>query len=346
MTADSAPRRWPIYAPTLALLLAAAGWSAFWWYAAGRAEQAADAFMAREAAKGRVYACGERTTGGYPFRIELNCARPSVSVRDGEDHMTLEAPQLVAVAQVYDPRRMIVELTGPVAFMDARGRRGEASFGSAQASGTATLDGRLSQASAVVVDPRLTLDGTEQMAGARFEAHLRGTPDAGPGAYDVALALDKATSPWLGLLPVGDGPATLELQASVTQAGELRPAPLEERLRAFQAADGRVRIDVARLIRGDVEARIDGDLGLDVDGRLDGRLTLTARGLDEIVRALAGSAGGRRNDLLSSLLGAGAEMLGKPAKIDDKPATSYDLTLDRGRVELGPIRLTRLPPLY
>ncbi|MFD1331866.1 DUF2125 domain-containing protein [Methylopila musalis] len=346
MTTAAPARRWPIYLPTLALLLGAAVWSAFWWYAAGRAEQAADAFMAREAAKGRVYACGERTVGGYPFRIELRCERPSASVRDGENHLTLEAPRLVAVAQVYDPRRMIVDLTGPVGFMDAQGRRGEAAFRTAQASGTATLDGKLERASAVVADPRLTLDGTEQAAGSRLEAHLRRTPDAGPGAYDVALALDSATSPWLGLLPVGDGPATFELQASLTQAGELRPAPLEERLRAFQAADGRVRIDVARLIRGDVEARIDGDLGLDAQGRLDGRLTLVARGLDEIVRGLAGGAGGRRDDLLSSLLGAGAQMLGKPAKIDDKPATAYDLRLDRGRVELGPIRLYRLPPLY
>jgi hypothetical protein len=52
------------YTILLFLVLALiAGWSAFWKFAAGKAETAMEGWRAREAKAGRVYACGSQTVG-------------------------------------------------------------------------------------------------------------------------------------------------------------------------------------------------------------------------------------------------------------------------------------------
>ena len=72
----SAPRRRPLWrlfiAPVL-LLIAAAAWSGFWFYAASQVGVRADAWRAQEAKSGRNYDCARRTVAGFPFRLEISC---------------------------------------------------------------------------------------------------------------------------------------------------------------------------------------------------------------------------------------------------------------------------------
>ena len=55
------------------VLALVAGWTGFWKFAAGKAQETIDGWRAREAKAGRIYNCGSQTVGGYPFRIEVNC---------------------------------------------------------------------------------------------------------------------------------------------------------------------------------------------------------------------------------------------------------------------------------
>ena len=65
--------RWGLFiAPVLVLILAAA-WSGFWFYAASQAEIAADAWRAQEAKAGRIYDCAKRSIAGFP----QNCSARS-----------------------------------------------------------------------------------------------------------------------------------------------------------------------------------------------------------------------------------------------------------------------------
>lgn len=344
--AEDAPRRgprWGLYAPFLLLGVIAAAWSGGWWWAADKASQTVDVWLAREAARGRTYACGERTVGGYPFRIEIDCRNPTARWRGGDGETAASAPRFLAVAQVYDPKRVIGELTGPVAIASPDGRKADLSFSTAQSS--VAVDGRrFERGSLVIKTPRLVTAEGEIGAAQNFEAHLRRSPDGASGAYDLAMGLDGAVSPWLDLLPAGQGPASLELQVSGTGVGELEPGPMTDRLRAFATGGGQLKVAVARISRGDIAAQAKGDLTLDDKGRANGELSITARGVDDIVRAMAG--GGEDEGGMSSLLGLGAKMLGKPDTLDDRPATRYRLKIDRGRVMLGPVRLTRLPPAF
>ncbi len=328
--------------PFLLLLALAAAWSGGWWWAAGKAGETIDAWLKREADRGRVYACADRKIGGYPFRIEVECAEPSARIAVEGGDARASAPRFQAVAQVWDPKKVIGELTGPVTFVGPDGRRGELSFSLAQAS--ARADGRrIDRVSVALTTPRLSFDGEEIGTAASLEGHLRRAPDQPAGTYDVASTLEGGVSPLLSVLPVGAGPVAAEFQARASGLDSFRPGPLSDRLRAFAAAGGKVDVSLARVSRGDVAAQATGDLALATDGRLNGALEVTARGLDAMVNALMGTDG---EDTMSALLGMGAKMLGKKTELDGRPATRYRLKFDKGRVALGPIKLTRVPPAF
>lgn len=340
---SSGPRRigWRIFAPTALLLVAAAGWSVFWFWAAGRAGEAVDVWMSREAKLGRTYVCGDRSVEGYPFRIEIDCRNVSVRLAAEGGDVSATAPRFVALAQVYDPKRLIGELYGPVAAALPDGTRGELSFANARAS--ARMDGRqVETASLRIETPRLTMGGEEVGTAQAYEAHLRRAPDEPAGTYDVATALDGAVSPFLDAVPVGSGPVSAELQIRANGLDDLRPGPLTDRLRRFADAGGVLRVDLAKVTRGDVAAQAKGEGRLDAEGRANGSFNVTARGIDGLVKSFMGEDEGG----LASLFGAGAKLLGKPAELDGKSATTYRLKVDKGRVSLGPIKLTRLPPAF
>jgi len=78
-----APRRrslWRLFIMPALLLVAAAAWSAFWFFAASEVGVRADAWRAQEAKSGRVYDCGKRSVAGFPFRLEVSCDDASVSL--------------------------------------------------------------------------------------------------------------------------------------------------------------------------------------------------------------------------------------------------------------------------
>jgi len=98
-----APRRRPLWrlfiAPVL-LLIAAAAWSAFWFYAASQVGVRADAWRAQEAKSGRYFNCGKRSVAGFPFRFEVACEDASVKLVSQTASNTLFAGQLAEILVV------------------------------------------------------------------------------------------------------------------------------------------------------------------------------------------------------------------------------------------------------
>ena len=100
---DSMPRRsgGRRYVVLLLLVLALfAGWSALWWYAAGKAEETIAGWIAREAQAGRVYTCGSQTLGGYPFRIEVDCRNADAQFRGIEPPLEVKTARVLVAAQI------------------------------------------------------------------------------------------------------------------------------------------------------------------------------------------------------------------------------------------------------
>jgi len=111
MSAGTAARRsrfW-LFAPPALLALLVAALAAAWFVIRARTGDALDAFVANESAAGRRWDCPERAIAGFPFRIEVSCARLAIEGPEG----ALAAGRLRTVTQIYQPRHTIFELDGP-----------------------------------------------------------------------------------------------------------------------------------------------------------------------------------------------------------------------------------------
>src|SRR3954466_15126725 len=121
----SAPRRrslWRLFAAPLLLLIAAVAWSGFWFFAASEVGVKADAWRAQEAKSGRIYDCGKRTVAGFPFRLEVRCDDATVALvsqtAGAAAPFTARLGEILVVAQIYQPDRLIAEFKAPATIAD------------------------------------------------------------------------------------------------------------------------------------------------------------------------------------------------------------------------------------
>src|SRR5437868_6149621 len=120
-----APRRrplWRLFITPALLVVAAAAWSGFWFYAASEVWVRADAWRAQEAKSGRVYDCARHSVAGYPFRLEVRCDDASVALvsqtAGAQTPFTAQLGEILVVAQIYQPDRLIAEFKAPATIAD------------------------------------------------------------------------------------------------------------------------------------------------------------------------------------------------------------------------------------
>jgi hypothetical protein len=357
------PRRWRIVLPLAAVVLLAAAWAGFWDYAAGRAESAFASWRAREAAAGREMSCASQSIGGFPFRLELQCAEPALNLRKARG--ALQAKDLHAAVQVYQPTLMIAEVTGPLAISDeARGAKYALDWSLAQASARGLP--RPERVSLVLDKPSLTQPGAAALARAEHaELHVR--PAAVPAqdpATDVSLELRQALL--LAVPRIANAPIDADIAGTLHGIGDLAPRPLPQLLRDLAAANGRLDIAKARIQQGDILGTGSGTVRITSRGTLDGELQLTVAGIDKLVtllgvdkavgqasqRALDRYAPGLNLDRLlgprggAALAAAGAAMLGQPAELEGRKAVTLPLRFADGVVFLGPLKVGEVAPLF
>jgi len=75
-----AVRRRLLFVPAAVVVVLAAAWSAFWFYAAARAEADLAAWRERARQAGRAQDCVSQSIAGYPFRIEVHCGGASLQL--------------------------------------------------------------------------------------------------------------------------------------------------------------------------------------------------------------------------------------------------------------------------
>jgi hypothetical protein len=357
------PRRWPIVLPLAAVVLLAAGWAGFWYYAAGRAESAFAAWRAREAAAGREVSCASDEVGGFPFRLELRCAEPAAILRKAR--LSLQAKDMHAAVQVYQPTLMIAEFSGPLAVGDeARGEKFSLDWSLAQASVRGLP--RPERVSVVLDKPSFTRLGGDALGRAdHAELHVRAAPRLpnDPPATDLSLDLTQAL---IAIPRLANAPIDADIAGTLRGIDDLSPRPLPQILHELAAAKGRLDISKARIRQGDILATGSGTLRLTDRGTLDGELQLTVAGIDRLMtvlgadkavgqasqRALDRYAPGLNLDRLlgprggAALAAAGAAMLGQPAELEGRQAVTLPLRFADGVVFLGPLRVGEMPPLF
>lgn len=386
-----APRRrlWPVFIAPALVLAAAVAWSGFWFYAASHVDEKFDEWRAREAKSGRAYDCASRSVAGFPFRMEVNCQNPVVTLTSQtaeQMQLTARLKDILVVAQVYDPTKIIAEFTGPASVAG----RGEApSFvanwttGRASASGLPTPQ----RISLVFDDPALDrVSGGAQaplLRAKHLELHTRLLEGSLSNNPVVETAFQLTAGNLQGLHPVLAEPFDADIRAMLRGLKDFAPKPWPERFREIQAAGGRLDFTQSRVQQGDTIAVAAGSLALTPNGYLDGELTMTVAGLERIVSQLGidkllmdgvpqstvdriapGVSAQDVNKVIGALdrmipgLGnvarknanagviAGINMLGQAATLEGKPARAFPLKFTEGVVSIGPFRFAQTPPLF
>jgi hypothetical protein len=289
-------RRWPVFVAPGLLLIAAVAWSGFWFYAASQVGTVADAWRAREAKSGRVFDCAHRSVAGFPFRLEVRCDGVAVSLVSqtagpARQPVTARLGEILAVAQIYDPKLVIAEFTAPAKIFEHGTEQPSYVVNwSTGRSSIVGLPGTPQRASIVFDDPAIDrVESSMQvpLANARHvELHGRiaqGSPADHP---DIESVVEINQGTIQGVHPLLAQPFDADVRAMVIGLKDFAPKPWPERFREIQAAGGHIEILQSRVQQGDVVAVAAGKLGLSPNGRLDGELQVTVAGIEKIVPAL------------------------------------------------------------
>jgi len=295
-----APRRrplWRLFIMPVLLLIAAAAWSAFWFYSASRVDVIADAWRAREAQSGRIYDCARRSVAGYPFRLEVRCDGARVSLVSqtagqgaAQTPITAKLGQILVVAQVYDPKLLIAEFTAPATISDPNDSSSMIVNWRTARSSIVGLPGVPQRISLVFDDPALDrVKGSLQtplLRAKHIELHGRiaeGSPSDHPV---IETVLRVAGGSLQEVHPLLAQPFDAEVNAKLSGLKDFAPKSWPERFRELQAAGGHAEIVQSRIQQGNLIAVASGTLGLTPEGRLDGELQMTVAGIEQVIPAL------------------------------------------------------------
>ena len=289
-------RLWPLlFLPTL-ILIAAIGWSAFWWFSASQVDRIVDAWRTREAAAGRVYDCGERSVAGYPFRLEVRCRDASVTLTNqtaaqaaSATQVTAKLGEILVVSSLYQPKLLIAEFKAPASFAGPGAPPMVLNWETARSS-VAGLPGPPQRIALVFDAP--SLDRTDgptpvPMARARHaEMHVRQVDGAAPGQHNLEADLVLQGASVQDVHPLLADAFDSHVRLVLSGLNDFRPKPWPVRFRELQQAGGRIEITQARIQQGDLIATATGSLGLTPSGNVDGELQMVATGLDKVIPKL------------------------------------------------------------
>src|ERR1700722_17177958 len=153
-------RRWRLLLPLALVVVLALVWTAFWFYAAARAQTEVAAWNQREAAAGRVLSCATQEFGGFPFRFELRCLAPELRLTKA--HVSLKTADMHAAVQVYQTCTAIAEFTGPLDAADDNGHAVAVDWTLAQMSVRVRPSAPPERVSLVLDQPAVTRNGGQE----------------------------------------------------------------------------------------------------------------------------------------------------------------------------------------
>jgi hypothetical protein len=288
--------RWPLFAIPILLLIAAAAWSGFWFYAVSQAEVKADAWRAQEAKSGRSYDCAKQSISGYPFRLEVRCDGARVALRSqtagaASAPVTINLGEILAVAQIYDPKLLIAEFKSPATISETANAPAMQVSWSVARSSVVGLPAIPQRASIVFDDVGIDRvnDNAVQVPVARAKhIELHGRLAEGSTAKDPVIesVLKIESGSAQDVHPVLARPFGADIHARLSGLKDLTPKPWPQRFRELQAGGGQVEILQSRIQQDDLIAIAAGSLGLNAQGQINGELQMTVTGLEKIIPAL------------------------------------------------------------
>jgi hypothetical protein len=365
--------------PAAIVIVLAVGWCWLWYYAAAIAERAENGWIEREAAVGRVYACGAQGIGGFPFSIVSRCTNAAAAF-NGNKPFDVRATAVTFSAQVFRPTLLNGEIMGPVTLADP----GQPPIFSVDWSrATLSLLGLPPEPERIYVSldkPRL-----DRIAGpgsgmifqadaVQFDGRIiQGTARNNP-VIEATGHFTNAMAPTFH--PLLADPLQGDIDAVMRGFKDFSPKPWPALFRDMQASGGGIDIRTLRIERSDAIIVGTGTLAVNEHGKIDGVINVAIVGIENIVPLLGidqligqgidrltGGSGssaqglGALDRLLPGLSGVVREgtnaglidnikKMGKPTEIDKKPAVALPLRVTDGVIYLGLVPVGAVPALF
>jgi hypothetical protein len=317
---------WRALLPALLVLVLAVGWSGYWFWLSGEARHLYDSEKRRLADRGGSFQCGEENWGGFPFRLEFDCAQARfVSANDGLIARA-ETGNLLAIMQAYDFRRVAALIDGPTTVTPRDGEPITLEHQRVLAAFHRVSDAE-NQLSIEIPGPRIADLGSATIA----NIHLR---NRGEDILDIAAS--------------GDGIQVAHEEAKITLDKMAIEASLP--LSLFQAPDplrraaetgATLTVTRASITRGALIISGEGNFTVTLQGHLDGTLKTIVNDLDQFIQALKETLPLDEREI-QQLTALGGVLAGAGAN----KSFAADLIVKDGSIYWSAFKLGEIPPLF
>jgi len=327
----------------LAALLAGGALSAYWLWSAERLAERIAAWSEQQRARGYEVAYRGPAIGGYPFALTARFEDPRIASPRG---WRWQGPTLTGRAALWNPFTIEVDFSGRHRVAGPRdGAADPAEAEAEQATAVVHLesDGRVERAGAKALGVTLRRAGRVLTAGAVTARLGPLRPALGARPQDLALAgaATEVTLPEDGAGPLGRSLRRLAFEGMLL--GEIPPGERRRMLEQWRDAGGSLEIGRLDLEWGPLALEGEGAIGLDRRLRPEGEIAARISGLPGTLDRLVavGLLKAERAQLVKIALLA----LADGTDGEGRPVVALPITLQGGRLYLGPAPVLRLSPV-
>jgi hypothetical protein len=317
---------WRALLPALLVLVLAVGWSGYWFWLSGEARHLYDSEKRRLADRGGSFQCGEENWGGFPFRLEFDCAQARfVSANDGLIARA-ETGNLLTVMQAYDFRRIAALIDGPTIVTPRDGMPVTLEHQRILAAFHRVGDAE-NRVSIEIPGPRIADLGSATIANIHVRNRGEDTLDLAASGDGIAIAHEEAK------IAIDKAALEANLPLSLFQAADP--------LRRAAETGATLTITRASLTRGALIISGEGSFTVTPEGYLEGKLKTVINDLDQFIQALKETLplDAREIEQLSALGGVLAGAGGSKS-------FAADLTVKDGSIYWSVFKLGEIPPLF
>jgi hypothetical protein len=337
----------PILLPLLLLAVVGAGYTAWWFYAAGVVRDSVANWIAAERAQASFIEFKGMEVTGYPLSLTARTSDFSIRRADG---LSWRGPELVAHARPWNPLAITVDLPGEQeAAIVNQGSAPPLSI-VAKDGGTGLVNLNLGGA---VTDATLHLTHVTAGLPGGLNAATVGSidlsaafPESPPTDHGGTAVTVHANLKDLGLPPDQKSPLgrTIDTAAFTARAkGQLPARFTEPEIAAWSRNGGTINIDQLNLAWGPLRMTGTGTLALDSALQPIGAVSAEVIGINPTMDSLASAGIVRPGDAAMAKVALG--LLSRRSTPDKQPIVEASVTAQDGWLYFGPVRLMRMPRL-
>ena len=334
--------RRPLILALAVLLALAAGWTGFWVWSAGQLETAVARFADQQRARGLTISYEGPAVSGFPVGLSAGFDAPLVAAPQG---WRWAGPAVSGRARVWSPFTIETDFPGlhRITFKpEPQAPDVEIEAEAEEASAWARLrsDGQVDQGAIaigqlVVRSPLVGPSAAERLVG-RYGPSRPGETAAGP---ELDLAFEGAGL----ILPEKiETPLGRQIESAIIEAtlvGEIPPGKPKQALARWRESGGKLEVMRLSTVWGPLQLEAEGTASLDAQFRPIGAFQTRIRGLAETLDALA------RAGIIESGAVFAAQLALAALGGDGENGLQVPITLQEGRVFLGPVPIARLSPV-